>query len=199
LNPCIDGTCLAIPPDPLCSDGIVDASEGCDDGNLVDGDGCSARCQPEDPESPCGNGVIDPDEACDDGNTTAGDGCGSYCQLDDDVSTPGDDRAGFLTCAGVSEGVNLTCRPDMGCCSPRTECRPDESYCQSPLWFRDCDGPEDCPAGEQCWELQKHFGCAADPQVSGSVLCHTDADCVMPEVNPCENGYCSGRASALPG
>jgi fibro-slime domain-containing protein len=34
---------------PRCGDGVVQASEGetCDDGNLVDNDGCSSRCQPD--------------------------------------------------------------------------------------------------------------------------------------------------------
>jgi cysteine-rich repeat protein len=200
VNPCIDGTCLAIAPDPVCSDGVVDAAEGCDDGNLVDGDGCSARCQPEDPESLCGNGAIDPEEACDDGNTSAGDGCGSYCQLDDDWSTPGDDRAGFLTCASVSAGVSLTCRPDMGCCDSGTECQPDPSYCQSPFFFKDCDGPEDCPTGMQCWAQSKYTGCDAHPeQTYGGVRCHTDADCFMSAVNPCVEGFCAGEPSDLPG
>jgi cysteine-rich repeat protein len=31
----------------VCGDGIVDVSEGCDDGNLVDGDCCSSTCTPE--------------------------------------------------------------------------------------------------------------------------------------------------------
>lgn len=34
------------PPDPVCGDGIVtySAGEQCDDGNLIDGDGCSSLC-----------------------------------------------------------------------------------------------------------------------------------------------------------
>ena len=37
-----------VPEDPVtCGNGTVDAGEGCDDGNTVDGDGCSASCQPE--------------------------------------------------------------------------------------------------------------------------------------------------------
>jgi cysteine-rich repeat protein len=31
-----------------CGDGALDDFEFCDDGNLVDGDGCNARCEPED-------------------------------------------------------------------------------------------------------------------------------------------------------
>jgi cysteine-rich repeat protein len=202
-NPCIEGTCLAVAPsdpEPICGDGVLAPTEGCDDGNLAEGDGCSSRCQLEDPESLCGNGTIDPDEACDDGNTSPGDGCGSYCQFDDRVDTPGDDRAGFVTCASVSEGVSMTCRPDMGCCSGPTECRPDSAYCQSPFWFRTCDGPEDCPAGAQCWTLNKFIDCAVHPaQTYGGVYCHTDADCVMSAVNPCIEGQCVGEPRDLPG
>jgi cysteine-rich repeat protein len=52
--------------------------EGCDDGNTVGGDGCSAECVPE----VCGDGVLEPvTEQCDDGNTVAGDGCDETCQL----------------------------------------------------------------------------------------------------------------------
>ncbi len=32
---------------PVCGDGVVDAGEECDDGNNVDGDGCSAQCRNE--------------------------------------------------------------------------------------------------------------------------------------------------------
>jgi cysteine-rich repeat protein len=31
----------------FCGDSVVEASEGCDDGNQIDGDGCSSICQPE--------------------------------------------------------------------------------------------------------------------------------------------------------
>ena len=32
---------------PVCGNGVVDAGEDCDDGNLVNGDGCSTTCQAE--------------------------------------------------------------------------------------------------------------------------------------------------------
>ncbi len=31
----------------VCGDGVLDAGEGCDDGNTVDGDGCSSKCRVE--------------------------------------------------------------------------------------------------------------------------------------------------------
>src|SRR5204863_12611 len=44
-------------------------NEICDDGNNIDGDGCSADCRSTEN---CGNGKIDPGEECDDGKTPEG-------------------------------------------------------------------------------------------------------------------------------
>ena len=33
----------------FCGNGVVEAGEGCDDGNTTDGDGCSANCTLERP------------------------------------------------------------------------------------------------------------------------------------------------------
>ena len=38
-----------------CGDGVRDADERCDDGNRLDGDGCSASCQPDDDPPPPGD------------------------------------------------------------------------------------------------------------------------------------------------
>ena len=53
---------------------MIDAGEVCDDGNVEDGDGCSADCGSEEL---CGNGIVDVvlGEQCDDGNAVNGDGC----------------------------------------------------------------------------------------------------------------------------
>jgi len=61
-----------------CGDLVVEGDEQCDDGNDVDGDGCSAACQSE----VCGDGVMDAGETCDDGvGGTASDSasCDSDC------------------------------------------------------------------------------------------------------------------------
>lgn len=73
-----DPTCTPLCLAPQCGDSITSAGEGCDDGNLLDGDDCTAACQP----SVCGDGVVASDEGCDDANTAAGDGCGPTCARD---------------------------------------------------------------------------------------------------------------------
>jgi cysteine-rich repeat protein len=65
-----------------CGNGKLDPHEGCDDGNVADGDACNAFCQPAGPAS-CPNGAVDHAlEQCDDANATDGDGCDAHCQLE---------------------------------------------------------------------------------------------------------------------
>jgi fibro-slime domain-containing protein len=75
-----------------CGNSRLDATELCDDGNTVPGDGCTPLCQIEaNWECPtpgekcvfvavCGNGVLTSDEACDDGNKASNDGCSADCK-----------------------------------------------------------------------------------------------------------------------
>lgn len=64
---------------PVCGDGLVEGGEDCDDGELVNNDGCSATCEIEtgwdcDEASPslcapvCGDTLVRGNETCDDGN-----------------------------------------------------------------------------------------------------------------------------------
>ncbi|MBA3541466.1 MAG: DUF4215 domain-containing protein [Deltaproteobacteria bacterium] len=68
-------------PPPVCGDGLLDVIEDCDDGNSVDGDGCTMTCQHE-CEYTCGNGTQEPGEECDDGNAANGDGCSVACTVE---------------------------------------------------------------------------------------------------------------------
>jgi cysteine-rich repeat protein len=62
----------------VCGDGDQSPTEGCDDGNLMDGDGCDAQCMFE----ICGNKIVNVGEACDDGqNGDPDDGCTDLCKL----------------------------------------------------------------------------------------------------------------------
>lgn len=70
-------------------------SEQCDDGNTVDGDGCSSTCLLE---AMCGNGQIEGTEQCDDSNTEGADGCSNACTIE-----PG------YTCSGEPSTCETTC------------------------------------------------------------------------------------------
>lgn len=55
-----------------CGNGVLDPGEGCDDGNLLDGDCCSSTCQYDTPGTPCGaGGTACLSEQCDGAGTCA--------------------------------------------------------------------------------------------------------------------------------
>jgi bacillolysin len=56
-----------------CGDGVFDAGEECDDGNVIDGDGCDSNCL----LTGCGNGIVTSGEVCD-----GGDCCSAGCQIE---------------------------------------------------------------------------------------------------------------------
>jgi cysteine-rich repeat protein len=73
---CEGGICL-----PLgCGNGFKTTDEVCEDGNNVNGDGCSADCTSVEV---CGNGIVDlaMNEQCDDANTDDLDACRNDCVL----------------------------------------------------------------------------------------------------------------------
>ncbi len=86
-----------------CGDGFLDPDEDCDDGNIIDCDGCSDECV----EEFCGDGKTCPDleEECDDGNNINGDGCNADCTLPfcgNDIIDAGEecDGADDINCPG---------------------------------------------------------------------------------------------------
>ncbi|MBN2496691.1 MAG: SUMF1/EgtB/PvdO family nonheme iron enzyme [Deltaproteobacteria bacterium] len=69
---CVDVICI----EPVCGDDVRGPLEGCDDGNRISGDGCSAACVLEE----CGDGKNDAGEDCDDGaDGDDADGCRDDC------------------------------------------------------------------------------------------------------------------------
>ena len=67
----------------VCGNNVLETGEECDDGNLVDGDGCSSVCATE-VASVCGNNILETGEGCDDGNLVNGDGCSRMCRDEED-------------------------------------------------------------------------------------------------------------------
>ncbi len=80
----------AVHSESFCGNGTVETGEACDDGNTLDGDGCSSKCEQESNPTPpiCGNGIVESGEACDDGNTLDGDGCSSKCEQESNPIPP---------------------------------------------------------------------------------------------------------------
>ena len=66
---------------PVCGNGVVEDGETCDDGNTIDGDGCSKNCQTESSDKPDDPFVAHvtpnpgPETACNDGAHEAGEVC----------------------------------------------------------------------------------------------------------------------------
>jgi cysteine-rich repeat protein len=76
---------IEIKPRATCGNATLDPGEECDDGNILDGDGCTAQCKKEiaqpAPNQPlCGNWVLETGEECDDGNVLNGDSCTAQCK-----------------------------------------------------------------------------------------------------------------------
>lgn len=107
-------TCIDTP----CGDGVIQEGEVCDDGNILDGDGCSRDCRSD--ES-CGNGRIDLEsgEICDDSNTRSGDGCSEDCKSNELCGNGIIDGAVGEVCddGGIESGDNCSgnCRSDERC------------------------------------------------------------------------------------
>ena len=140
-----------------CGDGVVQLGEGCDDGNRVDCDGCSAACTLE---TGCGDGVRCGAEACDDGNSDDCDGCSATCGVEIG-STCGDGVA--------SAACGEQCDPPGPLCTAQCQRVPvcgdghvDGSEACDDGNTDDCDGCSSACAVE--------FGCG-DGAVCGSEQC----------------------------
>ena len=162
----VQGIC--IPDANTCGDGHLDPGEVCDDGNTLDGDGCSRDCKSD--ES-CGNGQVDPTahipEQCDDGpnNSKLGDPCSAACQLvkcGNGVVEQGEQCDDSNITSG--DGCSATCQRE---------------YCGN--------GITDIAAGEVCDDGDKN-GTPGDPC---SANCRSNLSCGNKNVDPgeeCDNG-----------
>jgi cysteine-rich repeat protein len=74
---CHAGACL----DDECGNALIDATEACDDANVITDDGCSLDCRST---NVCGNEIVDVPlaEECDTGDPREHDGCSSGCRLE---------------------------------------------------------------------------------------------------------------------
>ncbi len=118
----------ALYSEPACGDGELNqASEVCDDGNTLPGDGCTGICRLEPhheclvPGEPCvfvlecGNGILEEGEVCDDGNTLDDDGCNATCEVQSinfECPEPGEPCIQIVFCGDGRIKGEETCEDD---------------------------------------------------------------------------------------
>jgi len=139
-----------------CGNGVVEPGEQCDDGNRLNGDGCSLQCEWE---GSCGNGVQEPPEECDgtdglptcvqlgylDGATT----CSASCLVEPESCT--DDASGLLAwyrMEGASGVVVDSTESGNGCTAVGGLERDYPGFIGQAFSFNGTDAYADCGAGQ---------------------------------------------------
>ena len=185
---------------PGCGDGKVNqATEQCDDGNTLAGDGCSGTCQVE-PNHVCpptggactvsyrcGDGVVNPGEVCDEGTYQGSPGCSADCKTQD----PGYKCVAGAPCVALYQCGNS--RIEQGeTCDPPSPGQGCDANCQTETGWRckpgSCsklpycgDGIVQTDQGEKCDEgtSQGKPGCSADCKtMDASCSCIPGQACV---------------------
>ncbi len=187
---------------PECGNGKLETGEACDDGNDVEGDGCSEACQMEtgwfctgEPsvcEPICGDGLVLGEEACDDGNDVEGDGCSADCQVETGWFCTGEPSVCETACGDglvlgeeacddgnilFGDGCSADCQVETGwsCAGEPSVCTP---VCGDDLIV----GPEVCEGLELGGETCPGLG-----YYRGDLAC--SADCMSYDESHCD-GFC---------
>jgi fibro-slime domain-containing protein len=174
----------------VCGNGELTDDEACDDGNSVDGDGCSADCLAVDPGyscSPpgvpchvvalCGDGFQSSNEMCDDGNRADGDGCSHRCQLELGYRCDGSpSKCTTTTCGDGAEEGSESCDDGndvpLDGCSAACQSEPDcsggacTSHCGDGLVIDEACDDGNAVNGDGCsssCRLEPGFTCTQRP------------------------------------
>ncbi|MGE5783912.1 MAG: DUF4215 domain-containing protein [Myxococcales bacterium] len=168
---------------PGCGDGIINqASEACDDGNAIAGDGCNGACQLE-PNYvckaegqpctitfSCGDGIINPGEACDQGQFQGSPGCSADCSTQDSgyKCIASQQCVPLYVCGNSRIEQGETCDPPSPGSGCDASCKTESGWRCSPGSCKRLpycgDGIVQSDIGEKCDQgaLQGSPGCSKD-------------------------------------
>ena len=198
-----DTICAAVQPiclTTLCGNGLIDPGEDCDDGNVIDGDGCAHDCKNEG----CGNGILDPGEICDDGNAFNG-----ACSDNNKGCNASSDCTAGATC--VHDRCSHDCKSDQTCgnglvdlgeicddgnkingtCDNGTPCLVEMDCAVGKCNLDKCSA--DCKSNQTCGNGVVDVGEACDPglQSSCEIDCSGSLACGNGHLDPgeqCDDG-----------
>jgi cysteine-rich repeat protein len=174
-----------------CGDAHVDADEECDDGNNIDGDGCSHLCKIE----VCGNGNVDPGEKCDDGNTISGDGCSADCKSVEVCGNGIVDTAVGEVCddgnTKSGDGCSADCKSTEVCGNGIKDVH---ELCDDGGAAGGCN--DDCQGGTGCGDgaIDKDKDGNPTEECDDGNADSTD-DCVACHISKCGDGFLQGKGS----
>ncbi len=183
---------------PICGDGNLDPGEECDDGNNVDGDGCSAVCTVE---PFCGDGNLDPGEECDDGNNVDGDGCDANCKVElpqafcgDGNLDPGEECDDGNNVDG--DGCSATCTVEPVCgdgnLDPGEECddgnNADGDGCSANCTVEPFCGDGNLDPGEECDDGNNADGDGCDANCETETVALVCGDGILDPGEQCDDG-----------
>lgn len=148
---------------PVCGNQVIEAGEECDDGNIEDGDGCSAICQLEN----CDDGICGDAEDCDNcpADCISGDVSGAVCGND---ICEAEDGENCKNCPVDCNGIQTGKKADRFCCGDGGGKEPvscSDSRCTSG-GFLCTDVPASfisfCCGDDICEGNEDSFNCAID-------------------------------------
>ena len=193
----LDAGAVYVFQDDSCGNGVLDPGEQCEDGNLVNGDGCDSNCTP----TGCGNGVVTAGEQCDDGNLTAGDGCSATCTTEgvcgDGVVGPGEQCDDGNLADG--DGCDSNCTPTAcgnGVVTAGEQCDDGTANgvdvcCSATCQRVDSDADGTCDRDDVCPTVSDPAQLNSDGDVFGDAcdVCPDDTD-----NDSDHDGFCVGHA-----
>ncbi len=176
-----------------CGNGLVEAGEACDDGNLSDTDACTRFCV----SASCGDGKLRTDlapgadghEECDDGNRLAGDGCDRSCRVEVCGNGKVDAREGCDD-GNASDTDACTGRCEPARCGDgfvRTDVAEGEAE------FEQCDDGNDA-SGDGCGATCRREECGNGVQEAGEACDDGNAEETDACRNDCSENLCGDGA-----